>query len=95
METFKIEDPVVLSLRTADMKNMIFYQEDTDLVRLDITGLSEALSAIAVDTRKEYKEIEIGDINDSITRWKAPYVSDWAIALGNFEECKHIFRLLT
>ena len=31
-------------------------------------------------------EIEIGDINDSITRWEAPYVSDWAIALGNFEE---------
>jgi len=86
METFKTEDPVVLSLRTADMKNMIYYQEDTDVVRLDITGLSEALSAIAVDTRKEYKEIEIGDIDDSITRWEAPYVSDWAIALGNFEE---------
>ena len=76
----------LFNFRSADLKNMIFYQEDTDVVRLDNTGLSEALSAIAVDTRKEYKEIEIGDINDSITRWEAPYVSDWAIALGNFEE---------
>ncbi len=86
METFKTEDPVVLGLRTADMRNLIFYQEDTDVVSLDLEGLPEALSAIAVDTRKEYKEIEIGTLDKFITRWEAPYISDWAIALGNFKE---------
>ena len=84
METFKLEDPVVLGLKTPDLEHLIFYQEQTDKVTLDLSGIPEPLSAVAVDALKEYREIDLGMLEAGTSEWEAPYKSDWAIAVGEF-----------
>jgi len=74
----------VLMLRTPDHKQIILYQEDTDEVTLNLAPRSGTLSAVAVDTKKAYQEIDIGSFSAQDHRWQAPYQSDWAIALGNY-----------
>lgn len=74
----------VLCLKTPDHKNMIFYQEDTDEVNMNLQNMPSDMPAIAVDTRKKYQEINIGPISAKEHSWKAPYLSDWAIAVGKF-----------
>jgi hypothetical protein len=37
--------------------------------------------AIAVDTKKEYKEIMLGRKKSGSYTFEAPYVSDWAIVV--------------
>lgn len=74
----------VLSLQTPDHQYMIFYEEDTDQVKLDLRQIPTQLPAIAVDTKKAYQEIKIRDLSTEDSSWKAPYKSDWAIAVGKF-----------
>jgi len=40
--------------------------------------------AAAVDARAGYKEIDLGTLTAQKHTWKAPYKSDWAIAVGDF-----------
>ena len=71
------------ALRSADNRRFVFYNEDTDEIRLDLSAMAGARSAIAVDTKADaYEEISLGtlDANDHV--WNAPYRSDWAIAVG-------------
>ncbi len=63
--------------------HFIFYKEDATSIRLDISGASGDLDAIAVDTKKEYEEMEL-TLEAVDQTWDAPYESDWAIAVGNF-----------
>lgn len=74
----------VLSLKTPDHSNMIFYQEDTDEVTLDLKEAPADMPAIAVDTKKAYQEIRLDALSPEVHVWKAPYRSDWAIAVGEF-----------
>ena len=61
---------------------LVFYKEDTDSIRMDLTELRGALRAIAVDTRRRYKEIEIGGLKAQPGQlFKAPHRSDWAVAV--------------
>lgn len=62
----------------------IFYKEDAESITLDLSGMSGALTAVVVDTRLPYQEIELGTLPPERQTWVAPYVSDWAIAIGNF-----------
>jgi hypothetical protein len=48
--------------------------------------MPEAQVAVAVDTKKPYKEVDLGQLRPEQQNWKAPYVSDWAIAIGEFPE---------
>jgi hypothetical protein len=43
-----------------------------------------AQMVVAVDTKVLYKEIEVGELTAREHVWDAPYLSDWAIAVGNF-----------
>jgi hypothetical protein len=63
----------------------IFYKEGTDSIQLDLSGMTAAHDAIAVDTKLEYAEIDLGKLNPVNNTWNAPYTSDWAIAVGTFE----------
>jgi hypothetical protein len=73
-------------LRDPSGTHWLVYREDVDSVRLDLSGMPEAQVAVAVDTKKPYKEVDLGQLRPEQQNWKAPYVSDWAIAIGEFPE---------
>ena len=70
----------VLAVRSKE--SFVFYDEDTLSIRMDLSGMPGEQRAIAVDTKKEYKEIEIAALSAKEHVWKVPYRSDWAIAVG-------------
>ncbi|MGD8499134.1 MAG: DUF5060 domain-containing protein, partial [Phycisphaerales bacterium] len=74
----------VLSARSST--HYIFYRENTSSIRMDLSDMKGTQPAIAVDTKKEYTEIEVGRLANIEHVWKAPYRSDWAIAVGHFGE---------
>lgn len=63
----------------------VFYAEDTATVRMDLSEMDGPQVAVAVDTRRPYAEIDLGRLDAARQSWIAPYESDWAIALGDFE----------
>lgn len=65
-------------------KHAIIYREDCNLVRLQLQDMNGEQPAIAVDARKPYKEIELGNYSPGVQTWQAPYRSDWAVAIGDF-----------
>ena len=52
---------------------------------MDLSSMPSAARAIAIDTKKAYAEISLGDLSATDQTWNAPYQSDWAIAVGPFE----------
>lgn len=76
---------ISVCLRSRNKHFYVFYSENTDSVRMDLRDAENTETAVAVDTRKPYNEINIGNLNSEDVTWKAPYQSDWAIAVGNFE----------
>lgn len=73
-----------MCLKRSTGMHLVFYSEDVDSLRLDLSGLPSQQPAIAVDTKKPYAEIEIGQLGPQSHIWRAPYKSDWAIAVGEF-----------
>lgn len=71
-------------LRTSDHQGLIFYKENTSSIQLNLSELDGEITAIAVDTRAPYEEIQI-NLNASDQTWEAPHESDWAIAVGDFD----------
>jgi hypothetical protein len=60
----------------------LFYREDAESIRLGLENMSAAQPAFAVDARKSYREIDLGELEPGDQVWRAPYRSDWAIAVG-------------
>jgi len=83
MEAYSTGDARVLSV--PDGQQALVYQENTDHILIDLQAKPGKLKAVAVDTQKAYEEINLGKIKTNGKTWKAPYPSDWAIALGKFE----------
>lgn len=75
-----------LALKTSDNNHFIFYKEDASSIRMDLPIMNRMQPAVAVDTKKTYEEIDIGHLEAKKQVWDAPYVSDWAIAVGNFDD---------
>lgn len=72
-------------LKTPDNAQFVLYKEDTNSVKIDLAKMKGAKSACAVDTKKPYKEIDLGKLEPKQNTWKAPYKSDWALAVGDFQ----------
>jgi len=72
------------ALRRKGNKQLLFYREGALSVDLDLSGAAGPLPAVAVDTKKAYKEISLGTLPAKKQTYKAPYKSDWAIAVGKF-----------
>ncbi len=72
-------------LKRPGKMHYLLYKEDTASVSLDLAEMSGAHRAVAVDTRKPYAELDVGQLEPSQQTWIAPYQSDWAIAVGHFE----------
>ena len=63
----------------------VFYAEDTETMTLDLTAMAGVQPAVAVDTLRPYQELPLGRLTARKTNWRAPYRSDWAIAIGVFK----------
>ena len=65
-------------------KFMVFYREDADSIRMDLSGLKDPIKAVAVDTKADYKEILLADLKAANGQvFEAPRKSDWAVAVGD------------
>jgi hypothetical protein len=69
-------------LSVASGKNCVFYKENASSIHIDLSGMTGLQPAIAVDTKKEYKEIQIAALSANEQVWRAPYRSDWVVAVG-------------
>lgn len=78
--------PISVCLRDPDHTHFVFYKEETAVVGMDLSQMKAPQPAVAVDTRKAYREIELGHLAPGRHEWQAPYPSDWAIAVGRFGE---------
>jgi hypothetical protein len=85
MQTTEDRGDDVYVLFCPSRRHYIFYSEDASSIRMKLLAMSGALPAVAVDTKKEYSEIDIGTLSTEEHIWKAPYRSDWAVAVGSFE----------
>ncbi|MDP1561544.1 MAG: DUF5060 domain-containing protein [Pirellulaceae bacterium] len=63
-------------------QRFLFYAEDAETMRLDLSGTAEAQPVSAVDTKQAYREIPLGELEPKQQQWTAPYKSDWAIVVG-------------
>ena len=80
-ETPKPAD-ISVCLRDPANKHFVFYKENTDSVGMNLGNMPKSQPAVAVDTKTSYQEIELGLLTPGKHNWKAPYTSDWAIAIG-------------
>ncbi len=67
----------------------VFYKEDATSVEMDLSKMEGTQPAVAVDTTKPYAEIDLGRLTPKKHSWRAPYKSDWAIAVGDFSDAAH------
>jgi hypothetical protein len=67
-------------------RHYLFYDEATDLIEFDLSEMQGAQPVIAIDSLRPYKEINLGLFSRGPHQWTAPYESDWAIAVGDFQE---------
>ena len=68
---------------TVPGKLYVFYKEDCDAIRMDLSGMAGPLPAVAVDARSGYEEIPLGLLKpDRACVFQAPHRSDWAVAVG-------------
>ncbi len=52
---------------------------------MDLSAMRGERRAVAIDTKKDYAEIDLGELECAEQRWKGLYESDWVIAVGEFE----------
>lgn len=71
-------------LKGVSNKHYVLYAEDTDSVRVDLTGMAGPQPAVAVDAKQTYREIPLGPFEPAIRTVTLPSRSDWAIAVGDF-----------
>ena len=71
------------ALQDKSKENYVFYKAKTSSIEIDLSDVPKSLPAVAVDAIKIYNEINIGPLNPGKHTWKAPYKSDWALAVGH------------
>ena len=74
-----------LRLSIPDGSRAVIYREDTDRVRFNAPN---GAPVVAVDARRPYEELRLTDLApgpDGSATWRAPRVSDWAVAAGDFD----------
>lgn len=77
--------PSGLAMKDDNNEHFIFYDENQSSITFDLRGMQGSGVAIAIDTKKPYSEIDLGFLSPDKQTWQAPYQSDWAIAVGQFE----------
>jgi hypothetical protein len=63
-------------------KLLVFYKENADSIKMNLSELKDIFDAVAVDTCKKYKELRLSHLSAKPNQvFMAPYKSDWAIAV--------------
>jgi len=62
----------------------VVYKEDTVTIQIDLSELDSSQSAVAVNTRGSYEEIDLGTLDPTNQTIELPHSSDWAVAIGDF-----------
>jgi hypothetical protein len=75
-------DTRVLLSRNA--QSLVLYRENSATIHVDLAGMPGSRPAVAVDTRRAYSEIPLGDLQPEAQSIKLPAVSDWIVAVGHF-----------
>lgn len=85
---FLLDDivPISVCLRDEGYQRYIFYSEETQHIRMDLSGSDSPLLAVAVDAKQPYQEINLGRLDPKEHVWEAPHPSHWAIAVGDFDD---------
>ncbi len=71
-------------LQGSGLTRYLFYGENAASLELDLSGMKGAQPGVLVDTRQAYKELPLGTLVPKKLTLKAPYKSDWALAVGKF-----------
>jgi len=71
-------------LLSRDAQSLVLYRESAATIDVDLTGMPGPQPAAAVDTKKAYSEINLGDLQPEPQTIKLPEVSDWVVAVGHF-----------
>jgi len=79
------QDPATRVLLSPGADSLVAWGEEADELRLDLSGLSGPLPAVAVDTRRAYREIQLGVLPPVVQTLQLPSRSDWVVAIGRFE----------
>jgi hypothetical protein len=74
-------------LASPDDKRYVFYKESTSSIDMDLSRFDGVLHAVAVDAEKSYEELAVTVTRSRVT-WDAPYRSDWALAVGDFDDAQ-------
>jgi len=72
-------------LLSGGSKSLVLYRESTSVMHVDLAGMPGPLPAVAVDTRKVYSEIQLGDLPAKPQSIQLPVDSDWIVAVGHFQ----------
>ncbi|MEX0711645.1 MAG: hypothetical protein WD278_04810, partial [Pirellulales bacterium] len=72
-----------LCLSRPTQAHWLFYKEDAETLRIDLSGMAGPQHAVAVDARKPYEELDLGLLEATDQVWQAPYRSDWGLAVGD------------
>jgi hypothetical protein len=81
-------------LRTISNANYVFYKEDASSIPMDLSSMAGPQPAVAIDTKKQYDEIELATLAKKEHVWNAPYRSDWAVAVGKFSDSSGAGKLV-
>ncbi len=73
-------------LLSAGSQRLVLYRENADAMHVDLSTMPGPQPAVAVDTRKAYAEIQLGDLHAKAQTIKLPTTSDWVVAVGHFRK---------
>ena len=77
-----LTDGVCLKVPRPALGGLVFYKEDADSIEMNLDKLNGSFRAIAVDTKSQYREIELTGLKPKpAQRFNAPHRSDWAVAV--------------
>ena len=65
-------------------RSLVLYRETAAAIHIDLSAMAGPLAAVAVDTKRAYAEVPLGDLPPKAQTIKLPAVSDWVIAVGKF-----------
>ncbi len=80
----RIASPHGYCLATTEMKHFVFFAEDTDSIRIDLTGMPGRQPVAAINAKKAYEEIDKGTLTSGVHTIDLEAVSDWVLAVGRF-----------
>jgi len=72
-------------LKNKNNTSYVVYQQDCSSIEINLSEMKGSCKAVAVDTKKQYQQQDLGKLKAQKQTIQLPNVSDWAIAIGDFK----------